>query len=89
MKPLRNSIHRAVETVIESGARKATVFVSESQIVRATLPRRYSKRDRSTTLLVTIGKPAFAERELLKRAAKKGISLKGKLHLTDWPKKKK
>ena len=56
-KVARCSIYKAVETLLESGARKATVFQHPSLTVVATRRVRPDKREAIVEILLTIGRP--------------------------------
>jgi len=60
-------IEKTVAKLLESGAWKATMFLSPIEIVRATR-RRYHKGKvfgSATEVLVTIGRPNYKEREFV------------------------
>jgi len=67
MKTSRAYVRKAVEAVLETDAKTATVFMAPNQIIRAT--RRMYKRGNSrgpTEVLLTLGKPNYKERNLIK-----------------------
>lgn len=68
----RLSIQKAVESVLESGARSATVFQHPKLIARATLQFKLDKRNSRTTILLTVGSPNYRERAFVKEALKAG-----------------
>ena len=80
---------RVLDTLIATGARRATSYLDENTIVRATAQRRPDKRSRSQTYLLTIGKPAFLDRRFIRMAKKAGepFPIK-KVQLKFWPEKK-
>ncbi len=53
---------KAVETLLATGARKATVFQSEDHVVKATRRCKPNARARTTEVILTIGKPNYEER---------------------------
>lgn len=86
-----NAVSQTVEALLRSGAWKATKFLSEKQIVRAsikTFNRKISKVG-NVEIILTLGKPNFAEREFLKQCKKAGepVPVK-KVQLKYLPKKK-
>ena len=88
MKIPRNAIARAVESVLELGCRKATVYLNELTVVKATALHRPDKRERSVTTLVTVGKPNFLERRFIRVCRKSDEPLPvRKVQLKFWPKK--
>ncbi len=67
----------------DGGARKATKYFSPTLVAKATRRHKGTKRDRTTEILVTIGRPNYAERKFIKTALAageqfpiKGIQLK-------------
>lgn len=85
----RCSIYKAVEAVFLDGVRKATVFQSPNLTVVATRRHKDTKRDRITEIILTIGKPNFANRKFVKDclAAGEPFPVK-KVQLVWWPEKK-
>ncbi len=69
--PMTN-VARAVETLLRTGARKSTVFVSERE--RVTAARRFKPRanEKTVDVVLTIGRPNAAQRKLVKRYLKAG-----------------
>lgn len=68
MKVSRSTLISLLELLlIESGAVRATKYLSENQIVRA-VRRTYGGKivKGNTEVLITIGKPNFQEREFIK-----------------------
>lgn len=53
-----------------ASVRRATVYVGPELTVKATRQRRPAKRSRGETLLVTVGKPNYREREFIKACRK-------------------
>lgn len=72
MKVTRTSIAHAVIGVLESGARKATVYLDENTVVKATSQRKPTRRSRTRTLILTVGAPNFEERKFIKLCKKAG-----------------
>ena len=70
--------------------RKATKYLSPTYAVKATRQRRHDKRDRSETIIVTVGGPNYAERAFVAKCtkAKEPFPVR-KVQLKFWPKKRK
>ena len=88
----RNPVAKLMETVLTSGARSATLYSSEAAITRVTRPMFNGKFPKGNIILiVTFGRPNFAERATIKAWKKKGKSLKSlevELHFPPKTKKK-
>lgn len=54
------------------GARQATHYITTQYVIKATRQHRPRRGARSTTIVVTVGKPNFAERAFIKLAKKAG-----------------
>lgn len=54
---------------------RATKFLGPDLVVRATRPHKYDRRNRSNTVVVTVGKPNYREREFIKACRKAGEPL--------------
>lgn len=72
VKVARVSIQKAVETLLEVGARQTVVYQHPNLTVKATRQRKPDKRTRSETIILTIGRPAHAERKRIKLLTKAG-----------------
>ena len=72
MKIPRNVLNQVVEVVMELGAKKATKYLSENLTVKATRRFKANKRSRSTDIVLTIGKPNYAERQFIKKCRRAG-----------------
>lgn len=70
----RNVFVQLAEATLGLGARKATKYLSRSEVVKATRIHKPDKRDRSTSILFTIGKPNYREREFIKSCLEAGES---------------
>ncbi len=57
------------------GVYRATKFLGPDLVVRATRPHKYDRRNRSNTVIVTVGKPNYREREFIKACKKAGEPL--------------
>ena len=63
----------AVEALLSNGGvRQAVAYVAPDFVVKATRQRKPTKRTRSETLLLTIGRPAYLERRFIKACLKAG-----------------
>lgn len=73
MKVPRSAVRQVVESMLEcTGIRKATKYLDANTTVKCTRQRPYDSRDRQETLLLTIGKPNYAERKFIKLCQKAG-----------------
>ena len=87
MKITRDSISKAVFGLLESGARKATVYLAPDVVVTATHQRKPDKRSKSQTIILTYGKPNYRGRLFVKACQKSGEPFPvRKLQLKFWPK---
>lgn len=73
MKEDRNTKHvdAVVKALVTTGARTATKYISPTEIVRATRRRyrgRIVKGARTVDIVLTIGRPNYAERAFIKKA---------------------
>ena len=55
-----------------NGNRRATKYVSPSFTIKATRQHKYRPGALSGTVIVTLGRPNYAEREFIKKAKKAG-----------------
>lgn len=55
-----------------AGAKKATKYYSTNEVVKATYHGKRYARARAHHVVVTIGKPNYAEREFIKKAIRAG-----------------
>jgi hypothetical protein len=89
MKIPRNAISRAVITLIESGAKRATVFIDKNTVVSACRRLKPNKRARSVDIVLKLGQPNYREREFIADCVKSGEPLPvRKVQLKFYPKKK-
>lgn len=76
MKYPLNAITSVVEILMRSDARRATKFLTDKQIVRATRKvvkgKFIDKVGNNLEIILTLGKPNFAEREFIKACKKAG-----------------
>lgn len=88
-KIARVSIAKAVETLLENtDLRQTVVYQHPKAVVKATRQRRYDGRSTSTTILLTIGAPAFLQRQFIKACLKACEPFPvRKVQWKHWPKK--
>lgn len=67
-----NAIAQVVECVLKGGATKATKFIGPTQVIKATRHGKARKGERTTQMVVTVGRPNYAEREFISRCRKAG-----------------
>jgi hypothetical protein len=87
-----NAISQVVETLLRADAWRATKYISDKLIVRATrkLYGRKINKNGKVKILLTIGRPAYREREFIKSCKKAGESFPvQKIQIQAIPKKKK
>ena len=90
MKLPMNAFSNAIEALLRSGARSATVYLSASARVTATNINKPDLRNRSNTIAVTYGALNWAGREFVKACKRAGEPLPvRKAQLRWWPKKRK
>ncbi len=66
-----NEILKTIDTLLKTQSKKATCYVTPKFVVKAT--RRGGRRvDSTIEILLTIGKPNFAERDFIKKCKKVG-----------------
>ena len=87
---LENAVKRAVCTVAYfPEVRKVTHYHSPVETVKATATGRRRVGERQVSILVTIGKPNYAERKFIKLCQKAGVPFPvRKVQLKYWPAKK-
>jgi len=89
MKIPRNAISRAVECVLETGCRKATVYLDEKTVVTCTARFKPDKRRKSNDYVLSMGAPNFAGRRFVRLFKKSyGKAPSGEVAMKGWPKKK-
>lgn len=88
-----NEMERGVREVFRStmgwGARKATYYVSENLVVRATRRHKPDARNKRVEMVLTYGAPNFVERRFIRLLKKAGEKLPlRRVQFKYWPKKK-
>lgn len=66
------AIAQVIRVLLKTGARKATKFLSDRETVKVSRTWKPDRRSRSQTLVVTMGRPNYAEREFLKKCRRAG-----------------
>lgn len=68
--------------------RRATAYISPKLVIKASAQRRYRGNEAFVTVLVTVGRPNFAERRFIKVCQRAGMCFPLKqLQLKFWPAK--
>ena len=69
-----NAVTKTISTLLQTEAVKATKFISEKEIVRATRRTYNGKFNRRSNveMSLTLGRPNFAERKFIKLCKKAG-----------------
>jgi hypothetical protein len=76
-------------TLVATGARSAVKYLSPTLVFKATYRFEPRKGDRQQEIVVTFGKPNYAERQFIAMCKKAGEPLPvKKVQLRFWPKKK-
>lgn len=90
MKVTRKALAQVVEILMsEADVRMATIYFDGQTVIRGTARHRLDARARSTTIVLTVGKPNFVERRFIRlcRQAKEPLPVR-KVQLKFWPKKR-
>jgi hypothetical protein len=89
-KQTGKAICQAVGACHFEGVRKATVFLRKDFTVKAARRHRPHKNSRTIEVMLTVGRPNYAERQFIRACQKAGEPLPvRKVQLKQWPKKKK
>lgn len=72
MSPVLRAIQQCSRAVLRQPIYRATKFLDPELVVKVTRPHKFSRRARSETVLVTVGKPNYAERIFVKRCLEAG-----------------
>lgn len=85
-------LERGVVHVFKStmgwGARKATFYINDRLVVRATRRHAPDGLAKRTEMVLTYGAPNFVERRFIRLCGKAGETLPTKVQVKWWPKKK-
>jgi hypothetical protein len=66
------AIQQCSSLVLGKSVYRATKFLSPDRVVKVTRPHKFDRRARGETVVVTVGRPNFAERIFVKRCLKAG-----------------
>lgn len=66
MKIPRNAVAAVTEAVLELGAKKATKYLDEKTVVKASRRFKQQKGERLVDVVLTCGRPNYAERQFIK-----------------------
>lgn len=72
MRDLRMIIGGLVDIVLTEGAKRATKFLAPERTVKATYQGRRDRRATRHTILVTIGRPNYRERQFIRACRRAG-----------------
>lgn len=59
-------VARAIQSLEQTGAKTATVFLSPKRVVKATRRFKKDRRERHAEYIVSVGTPNYAERQFIK-----------------------
>ena len=87
---LENRIGRCVADVVNwKFNRRSTAFISDKFVIKATAQRKLNLREKTITVLVTIGAPNFKERRAIKTRRNKKENIPPLYnHWQSWPDRK-
>lgn len=78
------------DVITSTNIRRATAYISPTLTMKATAQRRQDGRDKSATVLVTVGKPNFVERRFIRVCQKAGMCFPlQQIQWKFWPKTRK
>ena len=66
------AIALVTDLIFETNAKKATKYLSRTEVVKATRRHKRRKNERTVEMVLTFGKPNYAERQFIKRAIAAG-----------------
>lgn len=66
------AVQQTASAILDGDARRATKYIAPNLVVKATRRHRPNRRARTVEMVVTVGRPNYAEREFIKQAAKAG-----------------
>ena len=74
VKTLEKAVSQVIGAILRYGAKRATKYLSPTETVKATLQGgTYERaRRRQDTILITFGRPNYAEQQFIKLAKKAG-----------------
>jgi hypothetical protein len=87
---LRSEVGETLVALLNTrNARRATLYVFPNLVVRSTRRHKYSSRASREEFVVTIGKPNYEEKKVIKALVKAKVSFpNNKVLLKSWPQKK-
>ncbi len=92
MKLTRSAVNRTVISLLEVGAKRATVYLSPTLVVsaqRKSWSNKVTRRDRRAEISLKIGQPNYLERRFIQQCKKAGEPFPvRKLQLKFFPKRK-
>ncbi len=80
---------KLAEVLISEGAYRATKFISEKDVIKATRRGKIDRRNSRTEILFTLGTPNYIEREFIKKLKQCGEPFPVKKILLKWPVRRK
>jgi hypothetical protein len=90
LKLVNEGLSRTLDLIIFSGARQATAYLSEKEVIRATRPLyngKIDRRNKTITVVLTLGRPNYRERLFIKACKKAGEPFPVRKVQIKWPKK--
>lgn len=83
------AVAKVVAALVDSGARTATKYISPTERVRATRRHRPRRGARNVDIVLTIGRPNYADRAFIKKCAAAGEPFPvRRVQLKHWPAKR-
>jgi len=82
-------VYRLLAVMADTSVRRATQYFAPNLTAKLTRQRRFGRRDRQSTFLLTIGRPNYAERKFIAACQKAGESFPvKKIQVKQWAKPK-
>lgn len=75
LKVGREEISPVIEAVFWGEHKQAVRYVTEKEVIKATRRGKLDRRSRHTEILLSIGPPNYAEREMIKKFKRLGMVL--------------
>lgn len=89
MKIAMGWITKAVELLLRGDLKRATKYISPTEVVSVQRVGKLDKRDRAIVVVVKIGSPNYEEREFIAKCKKVGEPFPvKKIQLKEFPKRK-
>lgn len=70
MLSMKQSIAEVVASVMQPGTKQAAILMSKNEVVKATFKGKRDRRARTAEIFVTIGRPNYEYREIIKTLCK-------------------